>query len=131
MAERKHYYGTGKRKTAIARVKLLPGASSIVVNDKPLDEAFRDEPLREVIFEPFKVTDTQAKFGVVAKVQGGGISGQAAAIRHGIARALVRADEGLKPILRQHGLLTRDARIRERKKYGLKRARKAPQYTKR
>ena len=131
MAERKHYYGTGKRKTAIARVKLLPGGGSIVVNDRPLQEAFPDEPLREVIFQAFKVTNTLDKFSVAAKVTGGGISGQAAALRHGIARALVASDEGLKPLLRQHGLLTRDARIKERKKYGLKRARKAPQYTKR
>ena len=131
MAERKHYYGTGKRKTAIARVKLLPGGGSIVVNDKPLQEAFPDEPLREVIFQAFKVTNTLDKFSVAAKVAGGGISGQASALRHGIARALVKADEGLKPVLRQNGLLTRDARIKERKKYGLKRARKAPQYTKR
>ncbi len=131
MAERKHYYGTGRRKTAIARVKLLPGGGSVVVNDRPLLEAFPDEPLREVIFQAFKVTNTQDRFGVAAKVAGGGIAGQAAALRHGIARALVQADEGLKPVLRQHGLLTRDARIKERKKYGLKRARKAPQYTKR
>lgn len=131
MAERKHYYGTGKRKTAIARVKLLPGGGSVVVNDKPVQEAFPDEPLREVILQAFKVTNTQNKFSVAAKVAGGGISGQAAALRHGIARALVESDEGLRPVLRQHGLLTRDARIKERKKYGLKRARKAPQYTKR
>ena len=131
MAERKHYSGTGKRKTAIARVKLVPGGGSVVVNDKPLLEAFPDEPLREVIFQAFKVTNTLDKFSVTAKVAGGGISGQADALRHGIARALVESDEGLKPVLRQHGLLTRDARIKERKKYGLKRARKAPQYTKR
>jgi small subunit ribosomal protein S9 len=131
VAERKHYSGTGKRKTAIARVKLVPGGGSVVVNDKPLLEAFPDEPLREVIFQAFKVTNTLDKFSVAVKVTGGGISGQASAIRHGIARALVEADEALRPILRKHGLLTRDARIKERKKYGLKRARKAPQYTKR
>ncbi len=131
MAEQKYYYGTGKRKTAIARVRLLPGGGSVVINEKPLQEAFPDEPLREVIFQPFKVTKTLDKFSVVAKVEGGGIAGQAAAIRHGIARALVVSDEGLRSVLRQYGLLTRDARIKERKKYGLKRARKAPQYTKR
>ncbi len=131
MAEQKYYYGTGKRKTAIARVKLLPGGGSVIINEKPLQEAFPDEPLREVIFQPFKVTKTLDKFSVVAKVEGGGIAGQAAAIRHGIARALVVSDEGLRSVLRQYGLLTRDARIKERKKYGLKRARKAPQYTKR
>lgn len=131
MAEQKYYYGTGKRKTAIARVRLLPGGGSVVINEKPLLEAFPDEPLREVIFQPFKVTKTLDKFSVVAKVEGGGIAGQAAALRHGIARALVVSDEGLRSVLRQYGLLTRDARIKERKKYGLKRARKAPQYTKR
>ena len=131
MAEQKYFYGTGKRKTAIARVRLLPGGGSAVVNEKPLEEAFPDGALREVIFQPLKVTNTLDKFTIAAKVVGGGISGQAGALRHGIARALVKADEGLKPILRQHGLLTRDARIKERKKYGLKRARKAPQYTKR
>ena len=131
MAEQKYYYGTGKRKTAIARVRLLPGGGSVVINEKPLQEAFPDEPLREVIFQAFKVTKTLDKFSVVAKVEGGGIAGQAAAIRHGIARALVVSDEGLRSVLRQYGLLTRDARIKERKKYGLKRARKAPQYTKR
>jgi small subunit ribosomal protein S9 len=102
-----------------------------VVNDRPLQEAFPDEPLREVIFQAFKVTNTLDKFSVAVKVAGGGISGQAEAIRHGIARALVESDEGLRSVLRKHGLLTRDARIKERKKYGLKRARKAPQYTKR
>jgi small subunit ribosomal protein S9 len=131
VAEQKYYYGTGKRKTAIARVRLLPGGGSVIINEKPLQEAFPDEPLREVIFQPFKVTKTLDKFSVVAKVEGGGIAGQAAAIRHGIARALVVSDEGLRSVLRQYGLLTRDARIKERKKYGLKRARKAPQYTKR
>jgi small subunit ribosomal protein S9 len=131
VAEQKYYYGTGKRKTAIARVRLLPGGGSVVINEKPLQEAFPDEPLREVIFQPFKVTKTLDKFSVVAKVEGGGSAGQAAAIRHGIARALVVSDEGLRSVLRQYGLLTRDARIKERKKYGLKRARKAPQYTKR
>ncbi len=131
MAEQKHFYGTGKRKTAIARVKLLLGGGNMIVNDKPIKEAFPDEPLREVIFQPLKVTNTLEKFSLAAKVEGGGIAGQAAALRHGIARALVHSDEGLKTVLRQYGLLTRDARIKERKKYGLKRARKAPQYTKR
>jgi small subunit ribosomal protein S9 len=131
VAEQKYYYGTGKRKTAIARVKLLLGGGSIVINEKPLQEAFCDEPLQNVILQPFKVTNTTGKFSVAAKVEGGGIAGQAVALRHGIARALVETDEGLKTVLRKYGLLTRDARIKERKKYGLKRARKAPQYTKR
>lgn len=131
MAEQKYYYGTGKRKTAIARVRLFPDGGNIVVNEKPLSEVFPAETLRELVCQPFKVTNTLGKFSVVAKVEGGGVSGQAGALCHGIARALLEADEGLKPILRQYGLLTRDARIKERKKYGLKRARKAPQYTKR
>ena len=131
MADPAYFYGTGKRKTAIARVKLVAGNGNIVINSRPLQELFPDLALQTVMQEPFKATGTVGKFNVIAKVEGGGISGQAAAIRHGIARALLKADEALKPVLRQHGLLTRDARIKERKKYGLKRARKAPQYTKR
>lgn len=131
MTDQAHFYGTGKRKTAIARVRLLPGGGTIIINGKPLEELFPQLSLQAVILEPLRVTDTSDKFNTVAKVEGGGISGQAGAIRHGIARALVKTDEGLKPLLRQYGLLTRDARVKERKKYGLKRARKAPQYTKR
>jgi len=131
MTDQAYFYGTGKRKTAIARVRLLPGGGTIIINGKPLEELFPQLSLQAVILEPLRVTDTSDKFNTVAKVEGGGISGQAGAIRHGIARALVKTDEGLKPLLRQYGLLTRDARVKERKKYGLKRARKAPQYTKR
>jgi len=131
VTDQAHFYGTGKRKTAIARVRLLPGGGTIIINGKPLEELFPQLSLQAVILEPLRVTDTSDKFNTVAKVEGGGISGQAGAIRHGIARALVKTDEGLKPLLRQYGLLTRDARVKERKKYGLKRARKAPQYTKR
>jgi small subunit ribosomal protein S9 len=131
MTDQAYFYGTGKRKTAIARVRLLPGSGTIIINGKPLEEFFPQLALQAVILEPLRVTDTLDRFNTVAKVEGGGISGQAGALRHGIARALIKADEGLKPLLRQYGLLTRDARIKERKKYGLKRARKAPQYTKR
>jgi small subunit ribosomal protein S9 len=131
MTEQSYFYGTGKRKTAIARVRLLPGSGTIIINGKPLEELFSQIALQATILEPLRVTGTQDRFNTVAKVEGGGISGQAGALRHGIARALIKADEGLKPLLRQYGLLTRDARIKERKKYGLKRARKAPQYTKR
>lgn len=131
MTEQAYFYGTGKRKTSIARVRLLPGGGSVIVNGKPLEEYLPWPSLQHRVFEPLRVTNTLDRFNTVAKVEGGGSSGQADAIRHGIARALVEADEGLKPLLRQHGLLTRDARIKERKKYGLKRARKAPQYTKR
>ncbi|MBI4298387.1 MAG: 30S ribosomal protein S9 [Chloroflexi bacterium] len=131
MSERHYYYGTGKRKTSIARVRLYPGDGSIVVNGKPVEEAFPWEQWRTLILQPLKVTETSGSFDVVAKVEGGGVVSQAGAIRHGISRALVVADEKLKPRLKQHGLLTRDAREKERKKVGLKRARKAKQYTKR
>jgi len=131
VTDQAYFYGTGKRKTAIARVRLLPGSGTVIINGKPLEELFPQLALQAVILEPLRVTDTSDRFNTVAKVEGGGISGQAGAIRHGIARALVKTDEGLKPLLRQYGLLTRDARVKERKKYGLKRARKAPQYTKR
>lgn len=131
MANPAYYYGTGRRKCSIARVRLLPGGGAIIVNGKPMEEAFPLTRLQSEIINPLQVTGTTDKFGAVVKVEGGGISGQAGAIRHGIARALIKADESLKPLLRHHGLLTRDPRIKERKKYGLKRARKAPQYTKR
>ena len=131
MTEQAYFYGTGKRKTAIARVRLIPGNGTVVVNGKPLEEYLPIPNLQGNVLEPLRVTNTLEKFSAVAKVEGGGVTGQAGAIRHGIARALVKSDEDLRPLLRQYGLLTRDARIKERKKYGLKRARKAPQYTKR
>jgi small subunit ribosomal protein S9 len=123
--------GTGKRKSAIAQVKLFSGKGQITVNGKPYDDFFPRLEHRRTIEQPFKATDTVGKFNVEVKVTGGGVTGQAEAIRHGIARALVATNEQFRPLLRQEGLLTRDARIKERKKYGLKRARKAPQYTKR
>ena len=137
--ERQYYYGTGKRKTAIAQVRLYPAGSSggggqpgqYLINSKPLDEFFPWLPWQNRVQEPFKVTESVGRFSVVVKVQGGGVSAQADAVRHGISRALVVYDESNKTILRKHGLLTRDARIKESKKYGLKRARRAPQYTKR
>ncbi|OGO07630.1 MAG: 30S ribosomal protein S9 [Chloroflexi bacterium RBG_13_60_13] len=131
MAEPKYTYGTGKRKCAIARVKLLSGNGNIVVNGRAFLEYFPSLALQNVVLEPFKVTGTLNKLDATVKVEGGGVMGQAGALRHGIARALVQSNEGLRSVLRQYGLLTRDARIKERKKYGLKRARKAPQYTKR
>jgi len=131
MAEKTYYCGVGKRKTAVARVRLLPGDGSIIVNNVPYEERFPRIEHRRVILQPFLVTDNIGKYDTVVKVVGGGISGQGGAIAHGIARALVKANEGLKTVLRQNGLLTRDARAKERKKAGLKRARKAPQYTKR
>ena len=128
----KYFYGTGKRKTAIARVRLYsddPG--TVIVNGKPMEEYFNWSPWQATIAEPFGITDTNNKFRVVAKVTGGGVNAQAEAIRHGISRALVVFDEALKTPLRRNGLMTRDSRIKESKKYGLKRARRAPQYTKR
>ena len=132
MATQTYDQATGKRKCAIAQVKLFSGGrGQIIINGKPYEELFPRFEYRRTIEHPFRATDTVGKFNVEVKVTGGGKTGQAEAIRHGIARALVSANEQFKPLLRQEGLLTRDARIKERKKYGLKRARKAPQYTKR
>jgi small subunit ribosomal protein S9 len=128
-----YYYGTGKRKSAIARVRLYPGGSgSIVINGKPLEEALPWLDWQVRANQPFTSIPAAAnRFNVVAKIEGGGISAWADALRHGIARALLLADPALKPDLRKNGFLTRDSRIKESKKYGLKRARRAPQYTKR
>ncbi|MEK7814540.1 MAG: 30S ribosomal protein S9 [Chloroflexota bacterium] len=127
-----YYYGTGKRKTAIAKVRLyLEEGDAILVNGKPMEEYFNWKPWQLIIAEPFQVTGTAGRFVVRVQVLGGGVRAQAEAIRHGIARALVAYEAPLKVTLRQHGLITRDSRIKESKKYGLKRARRAPQYTKR
>jgi len=123
--------GTGRRKCAIAQVRLSSGSGNIIINGKPYLELFPLVDHRRMIEQAFVVTDTSGKYNVEIKVTGGGMTGQAGAIKHGIARALVNLNESFKGPLRQHGLLTRDSRIKERKKYGLKRARKAPQYTKR
>lgn len=131
MEKQTYFYGTGRRKSAVAQVKLLPGDGTIIINGVPYEELFSRLEHRRTILQPFLVTNSAGKYNAVVKVTGGGISGQGGAISHGIARALVRADESLKPILRQNGLITRDPRVKERKKVGLKRARKAPQYTKR
>jgi small subunit ribosomal protein S9 len=126
------YFGTGRRKTATARVRLLPGEGAIVVNGRTLDEHFGNAINESDVRMPFRVTGTEGRFNVLVKVEGGGVTGQAGAIRHGIARALLQLDPASNRLpLRQAGLLTRDPRMKERKKYGLKRARKAPQYTKR
>jgi small subunit ribosomal protein S9 len=130
--QQEYYYGTGKRKTAIAKVRLyLSPDGPVQVNGKPIEEYFNWKPWQDIINEPFRVTETAGRFRVQANVIGGGVHAQAEAIRHGIARALVAYDETLKPGLRRHDLMTRDSRIKESKKYGLKRARRAPQYTKR
>jgi small subunit ribosomal protein S9 len=126
-----YYYGTGRRKEAIARVRLYPGQGAVVVNGKPAEELFTRDIHRRLLDEPFAVTGTQGKFSAQIKCTGGGVSGWAGAIRHGVARALLTSDPSHRPALKRAGLLTRDARVKERKKYGLKRARKAPQYTKR
>ena len=127
-----YYEGVGRRKMATARVRLFPGGDgTVVVNERPLNEYFSRDAAVVHLVEPLKVTDTENRFNVSVSVKGGGISGQAGAIRLGIARALLKADPDLRPILRKGGFLTRDARAKERKKPGLKGARKAPQYTKR
>lgn len=131
MEKSTYFYGTGRRKEAVAQVRLLPGNGAIIINGVPYEELYPRLEHRQVIMRPLLVTEGVSKYNAVIKVAGGGVSGQSGAISHGIARALVRADEGLKLILRQNGLLTRDSRVKERKKVGLKRARKAPQYTKR
>ncbi len=129
--QQEYYYATGKRKTSIARVRLYKDDGPMVVNGKPLEEAFAWASWQQHIFEPFKVTNTFGDYRITAKVSGGGVMSQAGALRHGISRALLVADPLLRQSLKQAGLLTRDARIKESKKYGLKRARKAKQYTKR
>lgn len=126
-----YYQGTGRRKTAVARVRLYPGTGTIIVNGKPFEEVFSRPLHQTTLLQPFRITETQDKFNAQVKVAGGGIGGWSGAIAHGIARALTAADESLRPALKKAGFLTRDARMKERKKYGLKRARKAPQYTKR
>ena len=123
--------GTGRRKTAVARVRLLPGEGELVVNGRSLVEHFGNAIDEADVRLPFRVTGTEGKFNAIIKVEGGGVTGQAGAIRHGLARALLQLDPERRLPLRQAGLLTRDPRMKERKKYGLKRARKAPQYTKR
>ena len=126
------FYGTGRRKTSVARVRLIPCEGEIVVNGRTLDEHFGNAVNQSEILLPFRVSGTEGRYNAMVRVEGGGYHGQAGAIRHGIARALLQSDpDGLRLPLRQAGLLSRDPRMKERKKYGLKRARKAPQYTKR
>ena len=131
MDKQSYFHGTGRRKEAVAQVRLIPGKGEIIVNGMPYEERFPRPLHRQNMLKPLQVTETLTKYNVIAKVAGGGISGQNGAIALGIARALVRANELFKPTLRENGLLTRDPRVKERKKAGLRRARKAPQYTKR
>ena len=125
------FYGTGRRKNAIARVRLVEGNGKITINGKDIDEFFGLETLKVIVRQPLTVTNTTAKYDVIANVKGGGFTGQAGAIRHGIARALNAANIEFRPVLKSNGFLTRDPRMKERKKYGLKKARKAPQFSKR
>jgi len=126
-----YFYGTGRRKKSVARVRVYPGTGSITINDRDIDEYFGLETLKLIVNQPFGVTNTVGKFDIICRVNGGGFSGQAGAIRHGVARALIQADAAYQPLLKKAGLLTRDPRMKERKKYGLKAARRAPQFSKR
>lgn len=130
-SKKPYFYGTGRRKKSVARVRVYEGTGNITVNSRDIDDYFGLETLKLIVRQPMQITDTLGKYDIVATVIGGGVSGQAGAIRHGLARALVKADENFKPLLKKEGLLTRDPRMKERKKYGLKAARKAPQFSKR
>ncbi|WP_178625868.1 30S ribosomal protein S9 [Frisingicoccus sp.] len=125
------YYGTGRRKKSIARVYLVPGTGNITINKRDIDNYLGLETLKVIVRQPLVVTNTVDKFDVIVNVHGGGFTGQAGAIRHGIARALLKADNDYRPVLKKAGYLTRDPRMKERKKYGLKAARRAPQFSKR
>ena len=131
MAKSERYYGTGRRKKSIARVYLTPGKGDVVINKRSMDEYFGLETLKVIVRQPFVATGTSEKFDVLVNVHGGGYTGQAGAIRHGIARALLQVDAEYRPVLKKEGFLTRDPRMKERKKYGLKAARRAPQSSKR
>lgn len=131
MAKSVQYLGTGRRKRSIARVRLVPGEGKITINDREIDDYFGLETLKVIVSQPLALTKTKDRFDVIVNVVGGGLTGQAGAIRHGIARALLEAEPDLRPELKKAGFLTRDQRMKERKKYGLKKARKAPQFSKR
>ena len=126
-----YFYGTGRRKKSVARVRLYAGTGKIIINDREIDNYFGLETLKLIVRQPLTLTDTLGKFDVVCTVTGGGVSGQAGAIRHGISRALLQNGEDMRPVLKKAGFLTRDPRMKERKKYGLKAARRAPQFSKR
>ena len=131
MAEKVNYYATGRRKNSTAKVRLIPGEGKIIVNQKDFKEYFNREALTTMIVEPLKLTNTESAYDVVAQLLGGGITGQAGALRHGISRALLEINEEFRDTLKREGFLTRDSRMKERKKYGLKKARKRPQFSKR
>ena len=131
MANTVQYYGTGRRKESVARVRLVPGNGAITINGRDIDDYFGLETLKVIVRQPLVLTENADKFDIVCRVAGGGVTGQAGAIRHGISRALLQFDAELRPTLKKAGLLTRDPRMKERKKYGLKGARRAPQFSKR
>ena len=131
MAKTEKYYGTGRRKKSIARVYLVPGNGNVIINKRSMDEYFGLETLKVIVRQPLVLTDNADKYDVLVNVHGGGYTGQAGAIRHGISRALLQVDADYRPILKKEGFLTRDPRMKERKKYGLKAARRAPQFSKR
>ena len=131
MANSARLYGTGRRKKSVARVYLMPGKGEIIINKRPIDEYFGLETLKVIVRQPMVTTDTVDKYDVLVNVRGGGYTGQAGAIRHGISRALLQVDADYRPVLKKAGFLTRDPRMKERKKYGLKAARRAPQFSKR
>ena len=128
---KEQFYGTGRRKSSVARVRIVPGKGKFTINDRDIDDFFGLETLKVVVRQPLVATDTLGKYDVIAKVTGGGFTGQAGAIRHGLSRALLTVDEEYRPALKAAGFLTRDPRMKERKKYGLKAARRAPQFSKR
>ena len=125
------YFGTGRRKTSVARVRLVPGEGKVIINKRDMENYFGLDTLKYIVNQPLVLTATKEKYDILVNVHGGGLSGQAGAIRHGIARALIKADENLRPELKKAGFLTRDSRMVERKKCGLKKARRAPQFSKR
>ncbi len=131
MAKTERYYGTGRRKKSVARVYLMPGKGNVTINKRNMDDYFGMETLKVIVRQPLAATDNTEKFDVLVNVYGGGFTGQAGAIRHGIARALLQVDAEYRPVLKKAGFLTRDPRMKERKKYGLKAARRAPQFSKR
>lgn len=126
-----YFYGTGRRKESVARVRVYAGTGKIIINGRDIDDYFGLETLKLVVRQPLTLTETTEKLDIVCRVNGGGVSGQAGAIRHGLSRALLQYDENLRPALKKAGFLTRDPRMKERKKYGLKAARRAPQFSKR
>ncbi len=130
-AKLKSFYGTGRRKHSVARVRLYPGSGNVTINGRSIDDYFGLDTLKQIVRQPLALTETMAQFDIVCTVAGGGVTGQAGAIRHGVARALLQFNAELRPVLKKAGFLTRDPRMKERKKYGLKAARRAPQFSKR